>query len=643
MNFKSLKDLTIHFDSDLSVLTGVNNCGKTTIIEAIALWVECFEKLSNQAKRSVRGKYDQGDYILGPSTNRYFDFAEINSVRSPNFEDIFHNRDVKHPIKLGALLSDEYANTELLIEFSIGNSTNSRYVIKLENEATFDYKAFNKFFNQWPVPIASYFSSPMANIEQQEDFVTGPVLQDKLRQRRSFEIVRNRLYKLYHTTFFAQFQKDLSYILFGSTVSARLVFISRSDVNHDTRVMMNYTIGKENVEKDIALLGSGSLQAIEILLDLYNDVNDKRDLNIILLDEPDSHIHRNIQERLFQILNSKRNNNQVVITTHNETMIRTVPMQHLFHVDGRQTGDVYSLKTDELKKLKEPHFIGPYPSELTPIVASLSNNTTGLDFISAIEAEKIFFVEGDDDARLLYRLFRQKASNSSRKVMFWVLGGVNKMMGKIDGYYNVFKDIRNGQSLWDKASIVFDQDRMMDSHKLSLTNTLQNGKYGIKTYAANLYTQESILLTEPNKLTMLLLQLYDIAEEEKDNLLEALNDSCDRHLKTIRDRYWCGSNRIEVVKQYEGQYIKPLTESLKVKIKPIGELELESQLDEYYQSQPIWKLATKEDVVEVINEAIQTIGINRQFAESDFYALLDYVDPSTMFAVWMEEQDFLSL
>ena len=44
-NFKSIVDSKIYLDSTLSVLTGENNCGKTTVIEALALWVECFEKL----------------------------------------------------------------------------------------------------------------------------------------------------------------------------------------------------------------------------------------------------------------------------------------------------------------------------------------------------------------------------------------------------------------------------------------------------------------------------------------------------------------------------------------------------------------------------------------------------------------------
>lgn len=39
---------------------------------------------------------------------------------------------------------------------------------------------------------------------------------------------------------------------------------------------------------EISLVGSGILQIMEILLAIYED---KYELNLVLLDEPDSHIH----------------------------------------------------------------------------------------------------------------------------------------------------------------------------------------------------------------------------------------------------------------------------------------------------------------------------------------------------------------
>lgn len=638
-NFKSIKDTKIFLDQSLSVLTGENNCGKTTVIEALALWVECFEKLIHQAKRKVAGKYVAGDYVFGSSSNKYFDFSEINSVRSPNFEDIFNDRDVKTSIRLAARLKNNNGE-ELRIPFIISNSTKSRYVISLEDEGAFDYAKFKTFFTKFPAPVKSYFSAPLANIEQEENFVTDPVMQDGLRKRRSFEIIRNRLYKLYHTgTSFSQFQQDLSYILYGSTLSAKLKFYSRTDVQHDTRVVINYTIGTETIEKDIALLGSGSLQAIEILLDLYNQVNGEHDLNLILLDEPDSHIHRDIQKRLYEILTRFHSENQIVITTHNESMIRTVALANLFHVDVRQK-ELRNIGSNELEKLNTPHFTGLYPAQETPLIRSINGDATGLDLISAIEAEKIFFVEGDDDARLLYNLYRKNPKNQNKKVMFWVLGGVSKIMSKIDGYYDVFSTIRNGRSLWEKSSMVFDRDYMMDTHVDVLNDKLLS-KYKIKSFVADVYTQESVLLTDLHKLSALLCMKYKLQEEDVERLEIALKETCDEVLPELKC-FYTGCNQDSFTRQYEGRYLKQLNEIFGAGIKE-DILKLAHEIESYYAVQPISKLSKKYDVERVINEAGKKAGFDFNFnIETEFYELSKLAHNGFIFDTWNKLIYFMS-
>lgn len=265
-NFKSFQDVTIHFNADLNILTGINNSGKTTILEALALWNECFNKLINQAKRGT-GNYAMGDFILGPSNNRYFDFNEINSVRCPYFEDLFRDRNKKNKIVLGVILENSI-NDSLEIIFKISDSV-GKYIIELQRSANFNYTKFNKFFKNLPEAIDTYYASPVAFIGQEEKFVTDPQIKDAINLRNSSTVIRNRIYRLYQSLKFQDFQRDLSYILFNSTIASNINISNKSDIQKDPRVIINYTIGQRNVEKDIALLGSGTLQAIEILLNFY--------------------------------------------------------------------------------------------------------------------------------------------------------------------------------------------------------------------------------------------------------------------------------------------------------------------------------------------------------------------------------------
>lgn len=633
-DFKSIKNLEVHLDRQFSILTGVNNSGKTTILEALSLWVECFEKLLNIAQRSVAGKYFKGDYILGPTNNKYFNFDEINSVRCPDFEDIFRDRDVKRPVVIEATVVNEEKNKEQVIGFSISNSTNTRYVISLLGERTFDYRLFNVIFSQLANGgVSAYFASPVASIEQREDFVTEPILADAIRQRHSYQYIRNRIYKLYHSSVFKQFQDDLSFVLYGTASAARIVLRSQSDINKDKRVVITYNIGREIVEKDLALLGSGTLQVIEILLDLYHQSDERRDLNLVLLDEPDSHIHRDIQERLIQMLTRSGASNQVVITTHNETLIRSAQTANLFHVDGTGNGVVTCLYKKELPKLNSPHFTGPYPALATPVIRSINSTSNGLDFISAIEADKIIFVEGDDDARLLYRLFNNNISNKNVKLMFWVLGGISKVLDKVDMYKAFFSDIKNTKTLWEKSKLVFDRDYLTDEHLSFLQDALLNKKQ-LPNYAHKEYTQESVFLTDIHLLAILLSASYESVEEKPLTEVEAaLQGAVIAQEPVIRARFDTTNVDDKFIKQYRGMYLKKF-EDVFGRRDNASDINLERELQAYYSVQPAVNLSNKEDLVDVVNNAFSSLGISEPVDESVAYSLAQHSGIGTMFPQW---------
>jgi AAA15 family ATPase/GTPase len=75
-NFKLFQDIEVVFNPTLNIFTGVNNSGKTTLLQALSLWHECFTKLIRKALRAT-GNYRRNDYILGTTQDKYFD--QINS------------------------------------------------------------------------------------------------------------------------------------------------------------------------------------------------------------------------------------------------------------------------------------------------------------------------------------------------------------------------------------------------------------------------------------------------------------------------------------------------------------------------------------------------------------------------------------
>lgn len=637
-NFKTFKNVTIHFNKDLNVLTGINNSGKTTVLEALSLWQECFSKLISEAKRGEKS-YKRGDYILGPSYNKYFPFNEINSVRSPNFEDIFHNRNTKNEIIIS--LKVEESGEILKVPFRI-KSSGSNYVITLDGYPGYDHKAFNDFFSSLPNPISLVYSTPVAQIEQEEQFTTDPSIKDKLLLRQSVSVFRNRLYRILigvDSLLSSSFLNDLNYILFNNEKT--IEFRTITNIQKDPKVVILFRIGARDVEKDIALLGSGSLQIIEILLNLYSPTDGKKDLTLVLLDEPDSHIHRDIQRRLIETFNKFGKNIQIFITTHNESLIRDSAPEQVFHLDGKPEGEIRSIHYDS-DSLLGLHFKGVFPSRNNAVIRSIGS-TNGLDFINALEADRLIFVEGEDDARV-FRILLNQQINNRKKYMFWVLGGVDEIFENILSYKTVFSAIKNQKSLWEKSVLCFDKDELSNEHKDLLLQKFEE-KLGIKAYSSNAYTFEATLMTDLGKTAKLICRLIEKATGNQVDSFAVFDELSDKY-----NHYKVSLEAKFTNKYYEDAYYR-YRNSKNEKTKEvfnepncafrIGDAQLMTYIRNYFSSSittgEYFKLMDKKDVENVILPVVEPYGINFSI-ETDFIELIKLVDKST----WITEWDFLN-
>ena len=495
INFKFFRNIEINFNQTISIITGVNNAGKTTVLQALSLWHECFITLLRLAGSS-RGSYKKNDYILGNTQERYYSFDQINSVLSPNFEDIFYQRDVKNKIKLSAVISHE--DKEIEIGFQIGSS-GQNYVIELINFRDYDFNKFNSFFKNFPLPFGFFYTSPSAVIQQVEKFVTFPQVTESIINRDSSNVIRNRLYLLYRSissSLYAEFLENLSFVLYNN--KQKIIISTSSDLQKNSTVVFTFKHNVIDIEKDIALLGSGTIQIIEILLNLHN--LESKDLNLILLDEPDSHIHREIQGRLLQVLTKFSSGNQIFLTTHNEALIRSANPSHLFHLDGSNTGKYQSLNIG-LNDVN-PRFSGIYPSQVNPIISALGGMVDGLDFLNAIESDHLILIEGADDAKAIDILLKQRIG-VRKKYVYWVLGGVSEVFEKILHYKTVFSAIKNNQTLWQKSILIIDRDFLNDDHQSGIPNQFKN-RMDLKANIWSAYTFESTLFTDVPKLSQLL-------------------------------------------------------------------------------------------------------------------------------------------
>jgi predicted ATPase len=650
-NFKAFQDVTINLNSDVNIFTGKNNSGKTTILEAVALWHECFNKLINQEGQTTINTFweeERDSKTATINSRKYFLLNEINSIRSANFVDIFHQQERNNKIEIQAFLKHEKINLEIGFEISfLGLS----YSIRLLNVKSYDLQGletnfigFGNIFVNFPFPIGLYYASPVSTIRQQEKFVTNPQILESVQFRQSVSVIRNRLYSLYRNqqdlSLYQNFLTDLAYILFDH--QQKIEFYINSDIRQDTRVIVDFKIHPRDTEKDIALLGSGTLQIIEILLNLYSP-EQNTDFNLILLDEPDSHIHYDIQKRLLIILTKfSQQRNQLLITTHNEALIRSSELSHLFHLENTANHVYHSLNNTEIQNL-DPRFKGIYPMATNPIISSLGN-TNGLDFINAIEADRLIFVEGQDDARAIYLLLQKGVSpRNPKKYVFWVLNGISHVFKEILSYKTVFSAIKNNKTLWEKSVLIIDRDFLSDEHCQIIKEKMQE-KLGLESYITEAYTLEATLLTDLNKLGRLLTKWVSNTYSQnidQSNLINSLESSYQSILQNIQTNYLDNDKWIEEA-TYRYRTVRDDLNIIfpKSKIIPFNDIQLTVFYRDYLKkainNQEFFKITRKEEVKNIINEVLQPYGITFGL-EKDFINLLQMVDKSTWFDAW----DFL--
>ena len=635
-NFKAFADVTLHLNEGVNIFTGVNNAGKTTVLEALSLWHECFSKLIQEAGRSTK-TYKKGDYVLGSTQLRYVQFDQINSVRSTHFADIFHLRDTENSITLSAKLHDE--GTEIDISFTI-KASGQNYSIQLDGFSSYDFTVFNQFFREFPQPIGFYYASSIASISQIERFSTLPQIREAVVKRASASVLRSRLFMLYNyskdTNLFDDFLNNLSYLLYNHKKDIKLTLVS--DLQRDPTVVFLSETNSKDVPKDILLLGSGTLQVIEILLNFYQTDPDRKDFTMVLLDEPDSHIHRDVQARLMGSLTHFGLKNQIFMTTHNESLIRKAELSQLFHLEEKPIGDYQNLGNQSLIK-QGSRFSGVFPSVLKPLISSLSGDTTGLDFINAIEADVIIFTEGEEDARMIDILLRQQINNR-KKYAYWVMGGISEVFERIEHYKTVFSAIKNKKTLWEKAVLVIDRDFLNDEHQSNLPDFFEKN-LNLKTHLWSAYTIESTLMIDLSKCAQLLtkwVKAYDKSLNPDFLLIEKnLIASYTAMQSELKQRF--DNTKLENI-LYEYRNIRDKTNKLdnnqqrliKEDDVRLGTL-VRDHITNSLSKAELYKLMTKKDVEKLIQEAINTYPISFKI-EQDFISLIAQIDKSNWQSAW---------
>jgi len=170
--------------------------------------------------------------------------------------------------------------------------------------------------------------------------------------------------------------------------------------NHETQTKERNNSSK----RDLMVEGSGFLQWLSVFalaLDKSNDV--------LLLDEPDAHLHSSLQSLLMEKLENicEENSKQILMVSHSSELIKAIDYQKVLHVENSKAE---YLKNNEEKVL----VLEGLGSKYFPLLDSM------------IEHKKVLLVENASDTRTLKVLCEKQGKEWPRNLVEWVTNKKHK-------------------------------------------------------------------------------------------------------------------------------------------------------------------------------------------------------------------------
>lgn len=411
-NFKTFEDITIHPNANFNIIIGENSAGKSTIFEAIHLWEKCYQTYILSSRK--------GFYKVKKSTNRYVNYQDLDFLRITKDEDLFYNP--RHPV-LGKCSE---------ITISLTNSDNEAQIWNLGFKITCPSSIENAFFRVQPTDereftnfandfcgtgryldeaIFIYQTRPVSGVHQFEPYYNEAQIKKKIQKGYSHEVLRNKIISKRKSI--TNLEQSISEIT-EKTVKFSLPSPTRRE--KDEYVCLDVSVDGSK-PYDLHLQGSGFLQIVEILATVeFIDAP----LKLLLVDEPDSHIHSKLQKNLLMHLR-KIDHNQFFIISHNDQFVTNAGDGEVFFLSGD------SKRIGELEPIHQDGF--------DIIKSSLGGIILSLDLLS--QAKDIVFVEGKDDAEYLLLLNKKvkdvcEVQGCLSEVTFFPLRGKDNILQKIE-------------------------------------------------------------------------------------------------------------------------------------------------------------------------------------------------------------------
>lgn len=493
-NFKIFEKLTIYPNSSFNIIIGENSTGKSTIFEALHLWEKCYQTYILASRK--------GFYKVNNTNNRYVNYQELDFLRITKDDDLFYHKGRSKCAEITLVLTSGDEAFELGFKISRPTSIENAFFrvqpIHQNRFTTFSevFSGVGKFLDE---AVFIYQTRPVSGVHQYEPYYNEAQVKRRIQRGLSHEVLRNKIVARRESLL--QLQNSISEIL---ERSVRFDLPAKSKEKKDEYVSVKVSIDYGN-SHDLHLQGSGFLQIVEILSTIeFIDAP----LKLLLVDEPDSHIHSKLQQNLISHLR-KIDHNQFFVISHNDQFVTNASDEEIFFLSNS------AKKQGELK---------PIPSKgFDNIKKSLGGVILSLELLS--RASNIVFVEGKDDEIYIKDLSKKfsyitNRQNKSSDFKFFPLRGKDNIRSKIEYNKRTLSEL-----ISDKRWItIFDRDFSTEHIDQNIKQSIQKimGK-GSLAYSHDGYCIESTLFSDVKLLKSFLSKINPHINQN--NLNSAIDDA----------------------------------------------------------------------------------------------------------------------
>jgi len=392
-NFKRFDDVEIELGKAV-VLIGPNNSGKTTVLQALALWETGLRQWN--AKRGGKASPEKRP---GVAINR----RDLISIPIPDANLLWRDLNVRHVERVG----DKPQTQNIRIDVTVKGITedeawSSGFEFDYSNEESFVCRPSRRpGFESVPVKSAKFttvppecekvriaFLPPMSGLAAIEPKWEPGRINVLLGEGQTAQVLRNLCYEIYdRNELKADWNKLVGHIqkYFGVKLLAPRYIRERGEIT------MAYE--ERGVEFDLSSSGRGLQQTLLLLAHLYANPQ-----TVLLLDEPDAHLEILRQRETYNLLTqvAEEQGSQIIAASHSEVVLNEAADRDMVIAFVGRPHRVDDRRSQVLKALRDIGFDQYYQAEQTGWVLYLespSDLSILRAFAKTLEQEALRFLE----------------------------------------------------------------------------------------------------------------------------------------------------------------------------------------------------------------------------------------------------------